>query len=190
MAGTLIRRAVMADTSADTTNNHGDIYIGTPLTLDDNGRVLPHDTDDAETIIVGVCVGVGVVPAGNSANEAGMFNAANLEQQYGKLSDSAALATYVWYAPAEDTIFEIQSAAAMAIAVNAPGNLLDHTGTTDVSAGSRTTGRSSLEATTSSNGNLRVVAHPEYTDNDMTLANARLHVIFAASAYRAVNTAT
>ena len=179
----LVRRAQMANLT-DNTANHGDIYIGDPITLDTSGFAVV--ADSGEEKIIGVCVGVGYVGAGNAANEAGMFNPANLEKRYGdEVQADAGDTIWIYYAPSHDTIFEIQNDAAMAITVNAVGLELDITNTAATIHGSRTTSISSCELTTNSNSDVKVVAHPEYVDNDLTLANARLHVMFADTEFRA-----
>ncbi len=178
-----IRRAKMADIT-DATNDHGDIYIGDPITVDTSGFAVV--ADSGESKIIGVCVGVGYIPAGNTAAESGMFNAQNLEKRYGNHDDAdAAVVIWIYYAPSHDTIFEVQNAAAMAITVNAVGLELDITNTAATAHGSRTTSLSSCELTTDTNSDVKVVAHPEYPDNDLTLANARLHVMFADTEFRA-----
>lgn len=176
----LIRRAVMADTSADGTNNHGDIYIGSPIKLNAAGLALPWES--ADTDAVGVCVGVGYVPAGEAQNEAGMFNAADLEKRYGNLTDSSSMTIQVYYAPAEDTIFEIQTATAITLQLT---DYLDVGEIAATSTGSRTTSLSSLELGALGDSDVKIVGLPEYPDNDVALVNARAHVVFANTEFGA-----
>lgn len=174
----LVRRVQMADSSADSTGNHGDIYVGDPIVLS-SGQAIVMDSNDANA--VGVCVAVGQVADGATNNEAGAFNPDNLTRKYGNLTDSATETIWVYYAPAEDTIFEIQSASDLDLTLGATADI---TNTAATAHGSRTTGLSSCELTTSSNTDVTVVAIPEYPDNDSTLANTRYHVTFIDPLHR------
>ena len=178
----LVRRAVMADTSADSTANHGDIYIGTPIKLDGSGNALPYE--QADNNCAGVCVGIGVVRS-NPQGERGPFDPDNLVARFGNLTDSATLTIVVYYAPAEDTIFEAQTDSDIADADNNPTDTLDISEVAATATGSRTTSKSTLELSANTTADVTIVAQPEYPDNDVTLANARLHVVFTDTAFKA-----
>jgi hypothetical protein len=162
----LERRYVAADRSADTTGNHGDIYIGDPVTLV-GGAVLPANSGDE---ILGVVVGVG-----NNVNvqfgDGGMFKPNALEERFLRYDEDG----YVWIVPARDSLFEIQSAVDLDLVVGAAA---DHNVTAATAHGSRVTGVSNAELVASVNSDVTVVEIKESPDNDTTLANARYFVKF------------
>lgn len=174
----LVRRVQMGDTSADTTGNHGDLYVGDPIVLS-SGLAIPFDSNDANA--VGVVVAIGYVADGVASNEAGPFNPAALEQRYAKLEDSDTETIWVYYAPAEDTIFEAQSDSDLDLLIGGTADLNIAAATAH---GSRTTGRSNVEINASGDTDVTVVAIPEYPDNDSTLANTRYHVTFIDPLHR------
>lgn len=165
----LIRQYEAADRSADTTNNHGDIYIGDPVALS-SGKVVPADSGDT---ILGIAVAVG--KDGTDFGEAGYYNPDNLEKQYLAYDEDG----IVGVIPAEAAIFEIQSASDLDLAL---GSAADITNTAATTHGSRTTGRSNAELTTSVNSDVTVVEFITTPDNDTTLANARYLVKFNTTA--------
>lgn len=168
-----VRRIAAADRSSDTTNNHGDIYIGDPIALS-SGKAVP--ADSAATIL-GVCVGVGKSNA--SVNPASSpFNPADLTQRYAPLTD--ATGWDIFYVPADNVVFEVQSASDLDLAV---GSAADINLVAATAHGSRTTGMSNVELTTDSDSDVKVVGIPDYPDNDSTLANTRYHVIFPLTAF-------
>jgi hypothetical protein len=171
----------MQDNSADSTGNHGDIYVGDPIKLVSG---LADIADAADANIAGVCVAVGQVADGAANNEAGAFNPDNLTRKYGNLTDSATETIWVYYAPAEDTIFEVQSDADLDEVVGATVQMNVVAATAH---GSRTTGLSNVELTTGAGTDVTVIRVPEFPDNDSTLANTRYHVIFTDAAYRAAS---
>jgi len=129
----------MADTSADSTNDHGDIYVGTPIKLDASGLALPWES--ADTDCVGVCVGVGIV-SDSASNQGGPFNPASLEKRFADSRTSDTISYLIYYAPAEDTVFEIQTSSTALVV-----QLTDYVDINEVAAtatGSRTAGLSSL----------------------------------------------
>lgn len=164
----LIRKYTAGDRSSDTTNNHGDIYLGDPVKLS-SGLVLPANSGDT---ILGVVVGVGEDSV--DMGKQGPFNADNLEKRYLGHADSGE----VWVVPAEGVLFEVQSASDLDLVV---GDQADITTDATEAHGSRTTGISSVELTTDSNSDVEVVEIPDRPDNDPTLANARYYVQFVTT---------
>ena len=150
----------------DATNNHGDIYIGDPVTLSTAGVLTVANSGAA---VLGVVVGVGT--DSTEFGPGGMWDADNLEKRY-LAHDEAG---YVWVAPAEDTIFEVQTASALGLS---PGEQADFTVAAGAAHGSRTTGWSTAELTTALNNDVVVVEDVESPDNDTALANARHLVMF------------
>jgi hypothetical protein len=167
-----VRRYEAADRTADTTNNHGDIYVGDPVALS-SGKVIPANSAAA---VVGVVVAVGKEASVN--NGVGPYNPENLSTRYAPLTD--ATGWYVWVCPSVGTIFEVQSASDLDLAVGSPAdiNLVAAT-----AHGSRTTGLSDVELTTASDNDVYVVELKNSEDNDTTLANARYLVSFREIAF-------
>lgn len=163
-----VRRYEAADRSADTTGNHGDIYIGDPVALS-SGKVIAANSGAA---VIGVCVAVG---KSDSVNDGiGPYNPDNLNSPaFAPLTD--ATGWYVWVAPASGTIFEIQSASDLDLVA---GSAADINLAAATAHGSQTTGRSSVELITSTNADVHVVEIKNSDDNDATLANARYLVRF------------
>ena len=163
-----------ADRSGDTTNNHGDIYLGDPITISTAGAVTPADSDE---LVAGVCVGVGATSSvhfgGTGAIDAPApaFDPSDLTKRYLAHSEEG----WVYYVPANDVIFEIQSASDLDLE---QGGYADITNTAATAHGSRTTGFSDCELTTASNNDVQVVEIVYAPDNDLTLANTRYRVMF------------
>lgn len=149
-----------------------DIFIGDALNLDTGTADV---AASADTAFLGVAVGFGKVTDFQKYGGPAM-NGADLSVLY--YDDSANTNTdwLVYYVPAEDMIFEVQSDSDLDLAI---GDTADLGGTT----GSTTTGRSQQEITTSSNTDVTVVEIPTYPDNDSTLANTRYWVQFITTAF-------
>jgi len=168
-----------ADRSSDTTNSHGDIYIGDPISISTAGAVTPADAGES---CDGVAVGFGVASSqqfgadGSIYGTAPPFDPANLTTRY----LGYASAGWVYYVPTTDVIFEVQSASDLDLEV---GSLADITNTAATAHGSQTTGYSSCELTTASNNDVRVVDIVLSPQNDPTLANARYRVMFETRAF-------
>ena len=163
----MVRKYEAADRSADTTNNHGDIYIGDPVKLV-SGKVLPANSGDT---ILGVAVGTG-----NSSDidhgDQGYFNANSLETRYLAHEETTGLVAVL---PASNCLFEVQTAADLDLL---PGSAADISTDATEAHGSRTTSLSSCELVTSVNADVKVVEQVETPDNDATLVNARHLVMF------------
>lgn len=169
----LVRFYEAADRSADSTNNHGDIYIGDPVALS-SGKVVPADSGDT---ILGVAVAIGKDGDFVTDSPTGYYNPDDLMQRYASLSDTTGVVVGV--IPAEAAIFEVQSASDLDLV---RGDAADITNTAATAHGSRTTGKSSCELTTSTNSDVTVVEFVTTPDNDTTLANARYLVKFNTTA--------
>lgn len=158
-----------ADRSGDTTNNHGDLYIGDPINISTAGAVIFADSNVA---VSGVAVGFGHASTvqfgatGTINDPAPPFDPSNLTKRYLGYDEAG----WVYYVPATDVLFEIQSASDLDLEV---GSLADTTGAAATAHGSRTTGFSSVELTTASDNDVKVVEIVHAPDNDLTLANAR-----------------
>jgi len=139
-----------------------DIFIGDMLNLTSN-LALPATTNDAT--FLGVAVGFGK-KADMSKSKGPAMNPDNLTTLY--YDDSASTHTdwVVYYVPARDMVFEVQSNADLDLAVGDPCDLIN-------TAGSTTTGRSQHEVGANTNTDFKVVDIPDYPDNDSTLANTR-----------------
>lgn len=166
----MLRRYEAADRSADTTNNHGDIYVGDPVALS-SGKVVPANSGNT---ILGVCVGIGVDASDHG--DVGMFDPSNLEKRYLAYNESG----YIWVCPAEGVLFEVQTAADLDLV---PGSAADISTDATEAHGSRTTGVSSCELVTSVNADVNVVQDVNNDENDTTLVNARHLVRFALTAF-------
>lgn len=151
-----------------------DIGIGDILNLE-SGLADPGATNDAA--FLGVAVGFGQVDA--DGIPLGPFNPDDLGKRY--YDDSASTHTdwVVYYVPADDVVFEVQTNADLDLSVGDNVDLVD--GAVDT-----TTGRSIQEVGTSTNADFVVVELPKYPDNDNSLANAKVWVMVtrAEQAYR------
>lgn len=162
----MIRKYQAADRSADDTANHGDIYIGDPVTLTATGVTVANSGD----IVLGVAVATGVTGDIEFGGE-GYFNSESLENRYLAADKDGIVAVM----PANGILFEIQSASDLDLAVGAEA---DFNVAAATAHGSRTTGRSSAELVADVNSDVTVVEIVETPDNDSTLANARYLVQF------------
>lgn len=142
-----------------------DIFVGDPLNLE-SGLAAPGATNDAA--FLGVAAGFGKKVNGSVS---GPFDPDKLATRY--YDDSASTHTdyVVFYYPADDVVFEAQTATALTLTVG---------GTCDLSytAGSTLTGISACELTTNSNADFTVIEIPDLIDNDNTLVNGRYWVMF------------
>ena len=144
-----------------------DMFIGDFLSLT-SGLAAVAATDDAT--LLGVAVGFGKKTEFQK-NIATAINPDNLGTLY--YDDSASTHTdwVVYYVPAQDMVFEAQTAADLsAVLVGGNCDIL-------ATAGSTVTGRSQQEVTTSTNADFTIVERPEYPDNDPSLVNERLWVM-------------
>ena len=138
--------SLAADRSSDTTNNHGDIYIGDPISINTDKTVTPADTDE---LVSGVVVGIGI-SSSVDFGKTNMYNADNLERRYLPYNEAGR----IFYVPVNDVIFEVEEASDLDLL---PGSLADITNAANTAHGSRTTGKSSCKITTASNNDVQVV---------------------------------
>jgi len=144
-----------------------DIFVGDPLNLE-SGLAAPGATNDAA--FLGVAVGFGKFgPDGRTPS--GPYNPDNLGKRFYDDSESTHTEWCVFYVPAEDVIFEAQTATALTLVVGDTCDLL-------YTAGSTTTGQSACELTTNSNADFNVVEISVLPDNDPTLVWGRYYVMF------------
>jgi len=167
----LVRRYTAGDRSADTTNNHGDIYLGDPVTLS-GGLVLPANSGNT---ILGVVVGIGT--DSQDHGEAGAFDADNLEKRYLAYNESG----YIFVAPAESVLFEAQTATGVTAANFVVGYQCDFSTDATEAHGSRTTSQSTAEIVAPVNNDVEIVEVVTTPDNDTTLENARFLVQFVTT---------
>ena len=162
----MIRKYTAADRSADTTGNHGDIYIGDPVKLV-AGLVLVANSGDT---ILGIAVGTGN-DTGVQHGDVGYFNPTSLETRYLAAADDGIVAVM----PAEGNLFEVQTATDLDLVA---GSLADINTAAATAHGSQTTSRSNAELVVASNNDVKVVEDVTTPDNDTTLVNARHLVKF------------
>lgn len=145
-----------------------DIFVGDPVNLE-SGLAAPGATNDAS--FLGVAVGFAKKDSFSAEAIGGNFNPSDLMTRY--YDDSASTHTdwICFYVPADDVLFEAQTATALTLVV---GDTCDLSYT----AGSTTTGISACELTTSSNADFTVVEIPKYADNDATAVWGRYWVMF------------
>lgn len=145
-----------------------DIYRGDAINLA-SGLGIQAATDDAA--ILGVAVGFGKVDA--DGVPLGPFNPDNLGKNFYDDSESTHTEWVVYYVPADDMVFEIQTDAADTLVV---GETIDFI----VGTGSVVTGVSAMEINggTATNADLTVVEVPKYVDNDPTAIYGRYWVMF------------
>ena len=163
----LLRRVEVADNSSNSTNNHGDIYVGDPITLS-SGKATPAVSGG---VIAGVVVGVGKAKA--THGEVGPFDPTTLDVAIVAKHDETS-GNYVWYVPSEFALFEVQTASDLDLTVGSEADI--NVANTSAAHGDRTTGISTVELTTNSNSDVMVVEDVSAPDNDTSLANAR-HVV-------------
>lgn len=166
--------SLAADRSSDSTNNHGDIYIGDPIQIDTSGVVTVANSNVA---VSGVAVGFGHASTvnfgadGTAYSPAPPFDPSNLTKRYLAYNEAG----WVYYVPVEDVLFEVQSASDLDLLV---GSLADTNIAAATAHGSRTTGYSNAELTTASDNDVKVVEIVLAPDNDPTLTNTRYLVEF------------
>jgi len=142
-----------------------DIFVGDLLNLE-SGLAAVAATNDAA--ILGVAVGFGKIDE-MTGSIGSAVDPENLNKIY--YDDSASVHTdyVVFYVPARDTVFEVQSDADLDLVVGDPCDLV-------ATAGSATTGLSLQEVGSNTNSDFVVVEIPDYVDNDSSLANTRYWV--------------
>lgn len=146
-----------------------DIYIGDPVNLA-SGLAAPGATNDAA--FLGVAVGFGKFEK-DGLTPTGPFNPANLNSDGLYYDDSASTHTewVCFYVPADDVIFEVQTATALTKVVGDTADL-------SYTAGNTATGVSAAEITTASNADVNIVGKVLRPDNEETLVNGRYLVMF------------
>lgn len=165
----LVREYTAGDRSADTTNNHGDIYIGDPVALNASGQVIVANSGDT---VLGVAVATG--KAVNSFGETGYFNSDDLTKRYLAYNEDG----IVGVVPAEACLFQIQSATDLDLVM---GDEADMNSAAATAHGNRVTGNSSVELVADTNSDVRVVEVVRSPDNDLTLVNAGYIVQFVTT---------
>lgn len=143
-----------------------DIFVGDCISL---ASGLGAVTASNDTAILGVAVGFGKFDKDGRV-PLGPFNPANLSKRFYDDSESTHTEWCVYYVPADDVIFEAQTATAL---TKVPGDTVDILAT----AGNTTTGISAQEITTSSNADFTVVEVPNMPDNDPTAVWGRYWVM-------------
>lgn len=147
-----------------------DIYIGDALTLD-GGTADQFASGD--TAVLGVCVGVGMKDK-MTGYYASAVNPDNLNEIWYDDSDHTNTDFVIYYVPAKNMIFEVQSDIDASAAT--VGTLYDVT----VGTGSAS-GRSAMQLTTDSNHDVYVVELPQTVGNDPTSIWASYYVMFRTS---------
>lgn len=165
----LIRFYTAADRSADTTNNHGDIYRGDPVKIT-SGLVLPANSGDT---VLGVVVSVGTATSTMQNGATGYFNPNNLMQNYADLATTTGMVVGV--IPATDCLFEIEEASDLDLV---QGQAADFSTDATEAHGSRTTGLSSVKLVTATHNDVRVVEYQTSPSNDRTITAAKFLVKF------------
>lgn len=143
------------------------LFVGDALNLESGLAAVGASND---TAFLGVAVGFGKKDP-ITGRVAGAVDPTNPNIRF--YDDNASTHTdyVVFYAPADDCIFEAQTATALTKVV---GDTMD----LSAGSGSITTGISAHELTTSSNADFTVVEIPAYEDNDPTLVWGRYWVMF------------
>lgn len=144
-----------------------DIFIGDPVNLE-SGLAAPGATNDSA--FLGVAVGFGKFDK-DGKTPLGMFNPSNLGKTFYDDSESTHTEWCCYYVPADDVIFEAQTATALTLVVGSTCDL-------SYTAGSTTTGVSACELTTNSNADFTVVQVPNLPDNTPTDVWGRYWVMF------------
>jgi hypothetical protein len=142
-----------------------DIFVGDPINLE-SGLAAPGATNDAA--FLGVAVGFGKFVEGLPVSA---FDPANLDNRFYDDSASTHTEWCCFYVPADDMVFEAQTATALTMVV---GDTCDLSYT----AGNAVTGISACELTTNSNADFTVVEIPRLIDNDTTAVWGRYNVMF------------
>jgi hypothetical protein len=161
----LVRYYPAGNRSADTTNNHGDIYRGDPVKLS-SGAVLPANSGDT---ILGVAVAVGTTTSTFGAT--GYYDPNNLGKMYLGFADTGV----VGVVPAELALFEAEEATDLDLV---QGSAADINSAAATAHGSRTTGWSSVKLVADSNHDVQVVEMVTSPDNDPTITAAKFLVKF------------
>lgn len=166
---TLSGRSVNSDIRYIGVADGEDIFIGDMINLE-SGLADPMATNDAA--VLGSAVGFGKVDA--DGIPLGPFNPDSLETRF--YDDSANTHTdwVVYYTPAIDTMFEVQTNADLDLVVGDVVDLVDGTGNS-------TTGRSIQEVGTSTNADFTVMEIPKYPDNDNALIHAVVWVMVTSA---------
>ena len=143
-----------------------DMFVGDLITLTSGLAAVSASNDSA---ILGVAMGFGKRDK-LTGEISGAFNPTDLNTSY--YDDSANTHTdwVVFYAPADDVIFEAQTATALTKLVGETVDVL-------ATAGSTTTGLSQQEITTSTNADFTVVEVPSLPDNTATAVWGRYWVM-------------
>lgn len=171
-----IGTAVVATTAAAADTSGPFAHLRSVVPMQDGS------TTGLEEGIYGVVVGIGHPGKGDTLNgEVGPWNPADLGGP-NYITDADVTADpngYVLYiAPAFGWIFECQLDGT-AIATIGVGDSLDiNMATSEIEQVDTATGRSVVELLAGSGNNVRIVGIPERPDNDPTLANVDLHVVF------------
>lgn len=161
MSGAPLHTAIRAIGVADA----ADIFIGDPLNLE-SGLAAPGANNDSA--FLGVAVGFGKIVNGVCT---GPYNPDNLGKWYYDDSESTHTEWCVFYYPADDVIFEAQTATALTLVVGDTCDL-------SYAAGNTTSGISACELTTSSQADFTVIEVPVLADNTSTLVWGRYYVMF------------
>ena len=167
--GTLSGRPLEGTVRAIGVADGADIYVGDALNLE-SGLGAVGATND--TAFLGVAVGFGKFEK-DGATPTGPFDPLNLDSSGTWYDDSASTHTdwCVFYVPADDVVFEVQTAVALTKVVGDTADL-------SVTAGSALTGQSAHEITTASNADFNIVGKVLRPDNEETLVNGRYLVMF------------
>lgn len=162
--GTISGRPLMGAVKTIGVTDGADIFVGDFLELASGLAAVA-----ATTLSAGLGVAVGFGKVDGDGVPLGPFNPNSLETLY--YDDSASVHTewVVYYVPAYDTVFEVQTAVDLDAVIGDPCDIL-------ATAGDAASGRSRQEVTTSTNADFTVVGLPLQVDNDPTLVNAQVYV--------------
>lgn len=169
-----------ADRSSDTTNNHGDIYIGDPINIATTGVVTPANSNE---LISGVVVGIGPTSGGVTHGRNGMWKASDLTRKHLPYDEAGR----IYYVPVNDVLFEVETGSDLDLS---PGELADISIVANAAHGSRTTGLSSANLVVASDNDVRVIENVTRPDNDISLTAARHLVMFNLVGMSSINTST
>lgn len=167
--GTLSGRSWEGTIRAIGVTDGADMFIGDAITLTSGLAAVSASNDAA---FLGVAVGFGKFEK-DGATPTSTFNPSNLNSDGMYYDDSASTHTEwcVFYVPADDVIFEVQTATALT-------KLVGETADLSATAGSTTTGQSAHEITTASAADVTIVGKVLRPDNDETAVNGRYLVMF------------
>ena len=165
----MVRSALVGDVTADSTNSFGNLFVGSPVTIE-GGYIETALTNER---IAGVPVGFGRLRANLQGNK-GPFDPTNLERRYVDYSDTASNVWVCYYTPAELMVYEGQTGADLDITL---GETKDFGITTtalatDTAHGNTNTQSSILEYVDGSN-DFVIVELPDQVGDDQTLTNAK-----------------